>query len=112
MPGRILITGANGYLGAQCIERCALSNAFDVVAVWHSATDRLLARPPAHIRYEQCDLTDPAAVDGLIRRSRVDVILHTAALLPETTAGYTRRAVLSNVLATANLSESAALLGC
>jgi UDP-glucuronate 4-epimerase len=108
MHGTILITGANGYLGAACVARYARTAQREVVAVWHAACDRLSASPPAHVRYEQADLTDARAVDALIERSKPEVILHAAALLSDGAQNYMSRAVRANVLATANLCEAAA----
>lgn len=112
MHGRILITGANGYLGARCVQRCIGFAEREVIAVWHSREDQLPAQPPYHIRYEQCDLTDRSAVEALFSKWKIDAILHTAALLPDNRPSYTRRAVLSNVLATTHLTESASSTGC
>jgi nucleoside-diphosphate-sugar epimerase len=112
MSGRILITGANGYLGAHCVERCASTSEREVVAVWHAGSDRLLATPPSNIHYERCDVTNQAEIDELFRRWKIDKVIHTAALPPDGQPGYIRRAVLSNILATANLVERAADSGC
>ena len=107
MSGRLLITGANGYLGAHCIARYARAGDTEVVAVWHSGRERLLADAPAHVRYVQCDLTHRPEVDALVRRWGVDKVVHAAALLPDTRADYLHRAIQANVVATANLVDAA-----
>ena len=112
MPGRLLVTGANGYLGAHCVARWAQSPSTDIVATWHAGTNRLLADPPSCVHYEPCDLTDPSAVDGLFRRWKIDAVVHTAALLPDEAPNYPERAVALNVAATTHLLERAVGAGC
>jgi UDP-glucose 4-epimerase len=112
MSGAILITGANGYLGSKCIENFARLPDREIVATWHSGTDRLLQPPPSHVHYERSDLTDRAQLRSLLQRWRVQTVIHTAALLPDEGADYLVRAVQANVAATANLAQSAAEEGC
>jgi nucleoside-diphosphate-sugar epimerase len=112
MSGPLLITGANGSLGARCVEKCAQDPTREVVALWHGGRDRLLAKPPSHIRYFQCDLTDRTAVEALFDECRVGAVLHSAGLLADTAPAYMHRAVLANILATANLADCAAEAGC
>ncbi len=111
MSGALLITGANGFLGRRCVERFAQSGK-DVVAVWHNNDSHVGKPDPANIRYERCDLTDSEAVKALFTKLRIESVLHTAAVLLDGKAGFLHRAVLSNVLATANLAEAAADIGC
>lgn len=112
MPGRLLITGANGYLGARCLETCMASPRQEVVAVWHARDDRLPSRPPRHVIYAQCDLADVNAVRELMRRWDIESVIHSAALLTDDGPDYLRRAVASNILATASLAACAAEAGC
>lgn len=112
MSGAILITGANGFLGSHCVERYSQASETEVVAVWQSGNHRLLASPPRHINYVQCDLSDQIAVQALFNKWNIDRVFHAAALLPDGGAEFLRRAVRSNIVATANLVESAAKAGC
>jgi UDP-glucuronate 4-epimerase len=112
IKGRVLITGANGYLGARCVERWARTSEREVVAVWHSASDRMLADPPAPIHYERRDLSDRAQVEELFARWQVEAVVHAAALLPDIKPGFLARAVTTNIVTTANLLECAAGTGC
>lgn len=112
MTGSLLITGANGYLGANCVERLIYSSEREVVATWGTRRDRLLAKPPAHLHYEQCDLTDWAQVNVLFQRWKIHEVIHTAALLPDTKPDFLRRAIQSNIVATAHLVECALNAGC
>jgi nucleoside-diphosphate-sugar epimerase len=112
MSGPILITGANGYLGSHCVEKFARTSEREIVAAWHFGDDRLVAKPPSHVHYEQCDLTDRVQVGALFRRWKIEKVLHAAALLPDGGPDYLPRAVQSNIAATANLVQCAAEGGC
>jgi len=108
----LLVTGANGLLGARCIERYAGVCEQEVVAVWHSKQERLLPAAPVHVHYQRCDLTDKSEVETLFNRWKIERVLHAAALLPDDERGYFARAVRANVAATANLAECARDHGC
>lgn len=108
----LLVTGANSLLGARCVERFARVAGDEILAVWHDGRDRLLSNPPGHVQYERCDLTDRSQVEQLFARSKIERVLHAAALLPDDRPGYLARAVRANVLATADLAECARSHGC
>lgn len=112
MSRRVLITGASGYLGAAAVLDAANRGDTHVVGIWRSGRSRLLAEPPANVRYVQCDLSDGATLRRLFDQSRYDAVVHAAALLPDGQPDYLSRAVRSNVLATAHLVEVAAQSGC
>ena len=61
-PGRILVTGAAGFVGAHLLP--ALSSAF----------------PQAHIDCHPFDVTDEDATLAAVRRSRPDACIHLAAI--------------------------------
>jgi UDP-glucose 4-epimerase len=98
-------TGANGYLGAHCVERWARASTREMVATWHSDREHLVASPPPHLHYEQCDLTDARAVDALFTQWNISDVVHIAALVPDGESHYLRRAVSANVAATAHLVD-------
>jgi dTDP-4-dehydrorhamnose reductase len=70
MAGKLLVTGASGFLGAQlCVQAPA--------AGWTVAgTHR--HRPPAGVRSLALDIRDAAAVAVLVERERPDAVIHTA----------------------------------
>src|SRR6266568_2704884 len=78
---RVLITGASGFIGRHVLLRAPRS--WDVYAVYHRTPglDAFAARHElTNVSAIHCDLTDPADVGGLIRRTGpVDVCLHLAA---------------------------------
>jgi UDP-glucuronate 4-epimerase len=112
MRSRILITGANGYLGSACVSKLARVTTNEVVAVWHAKRDRLMEGQPSHVHYVLCDLTNRSDVEHLFRELEIDTVVHTAALLPESSSEYFHRATLSNIVATENLVDCAATFGC
>lgn len=108
----ILVTGANGLLGARCIAALAKDPAVNVLAVFHRGTERLLANPPPNISYIHCDLVDTRAVRLLFKSRPIDSIVHTAALLQDLYKDCHEKMILANVAATANLSTVALESGC
>jgi UDP-glucuronate 4-epimerase len=108
----VLVTGANGLLGAQCVAALAKDSSYRILAVWHNGSERLYSHPPFNVEYVQCDIADTEAVRQLFAREHVDAVLHTAALLPDASPCYDARAVLVNVAATVNLAAAARDEGC
>jgi dTDP-4-dehydrorhamnose reductase len=66
MTGRILVTGASGYLGGAVYRQAA-------AAGWSVAGTAFTGTAD-----ERLDIRDPAAVRALLRRVRPDVVIHTA----------------------------------
>lgn len=107
---RVLLTGASGFLGTG-LALALIRRGHEVVAF---SADRLLA-PVAHAGVaEICgDVCDTAALEDLMRRHRIQILWHGAAI----TAGAQResrqaaRIMEVNVLATVRLLEAAARSG-
>lgn len=112
MSTRLLLTGANGYLGARCLKRWRNDTELEILAVRYLNANRELTDIPKHIRYATCDLSDAVAVEELCRRWAPQVIIHAAAALPDGQQGYLGRAIRANVNATENLATSGASFGC
>lgn len=72
MPGRILITGASGFLGAYCVETFA-RRGWDVVA-----TGRNVDRYKQAVQAVSCDLLDPNQIPDLVKTARATHLLHLA----------------------------------
>lgn len=112
MTRTVLVTGANGLLGAQCVAALAKDPSYRTLAVWHKGFERLQINQPPNLLYAQCDVSDAEAVRQLFVKEHVDAILHTAALLPDASATYDSKAVLANVAATVNLAAAGRDAGC
>lgn len=81
---RILITGATGFLGSWTIARL-LEGRAHVIATDVSDDYRRLGLlcpdlPEGRVTFRRCDVTDAAALDGLIAETRPTGIIHLAAL--------------------------------
>jgi len=70
MTGKILVTGATGYLGARVAQRAAAAG-WSVVGSYFTAATEAAG--------ERLDIRDAAAVRETMRRVRPDVVVHTAA---------------------------------
>jgi UDP-glucose 4-epimerase len=75
---RVLVTGANGFLGRSVVQALAASSAVDVVV----GTDLRLPEAPAPgAVHEVVDVTDASAVDAAIGRHDVDTVVHLASIV-------------------------------
>lgn len=104
---RLLVTGGSGFIGTPLCRR----------AVEQGASVHAVSRRPRTssdgVRWEAADLTEDAAVQGLVRRLRPDVVLHLAS---EVSGARDRDLVLpmlrANLLAAVNLMVACADAGC
>ncbi|MCV7224553.1 NAD-dependent epimerase/dehydratase family protein [Mycolicibacterium komossense] len=111
MSDAVLVTGAFGLVGTATVERLAADGRHVV------ATDldiepnrRAAAKLPRGVTVRYADLTDPAAVDTLLRDVSPAAIIHLAAVIAPHC--YSRHALAQkvNVGGTANLVATAATL--
>ncbi|MCC7535484.1 MAG: SDR family oxidoreductase, partial [Deltaproteobacteria bacterium] len=73
---RIVVTGANGLVGARIVHRAAERH--QVVAVGRGAPR--FGRPRGDVRYVALDLEDADAIEALVRSERPAAVLHAAAM--------------------------------
>jgi len=74
-PGRVLVTGATGFIGSRVAEVLALRDGWDVRAVVHNPGNASrLARLP--VEMVQADLRDDAAVQRIVQGC--DAVVHCA----------------------------------
>ncbi len=108
MAQRILITGANGFIGSHLCHRLEQEQA-EVHAVYR--TQRPLDEGKA--RWWQADLSDEASVRGLFRDIRPDVIFHLASHVKGApNLEHMLPTFRSNLQSTVNLLTLAAEKGC
>jgi len=78
---KLLLTGASGFIGHNVLLRAPRQ--WEIVAVYHRTpglADFVKTQGLSHVRVEQCDLLDPAAVTTLAGRiGRPDAMLYLAA---------------------------------
>ena len=113
-PGRILVTGAAGFIGSHLVERL-LRDGAEVVGVDDLSTGKLanlaLASEHPSFRFVEQDITS-AAFRDLVRDVRPDAVLHLAAQMD------VRKSVADplhdshvNVVGTVNVLEAAVRAG-
>ncbi len=96
---KILITGANGFLG-QHLCLFLLDKGYDIIA-----TGRGICRVPSkHLLYRQCELTESKEIALLLNMHQPTVIIHTAAMSkPDECNADKALCIKANVEATKNL---------
>jgi UDP-glucose 4-epimerase len=108
MGQKILITGASGFIGSHLCERL-LDEEAEVHAVYRTQV------PPADSRanWWRADLSDEAAVRGLFRDIRPDIIFHLASFVKGApNLEHVLPTFRSNLQSTINLLTLAAETGC
>ncbi len=75
---KVLVTGSNGFIGKHWIDQLQSMGAV-VVATGSGAVRRDLQAVPG-LSYRSLDITDPKAVNDLLRSEHPDAILHAAAI--------------------------------
>jgi dTDP-4-dehydrorhamnose reductase len=105
---KILVTGANGFLG-QHLTLYLSSKGFDVVA---SGRGNCKIPPRGNFDYQVLELTDKQAIDRVVLTVQPDIIVHTAAMSkPDECDRKRGECILNNVTVTACLVEAAKAAG-
>jgi nucleoside-diphosphate-sugar epimerase len=76
MP-RVLITGGNGFLGSHVAQALAAREDVELVV----AADLRTGTPREHVLDETLDVTEAAAIAPVLRRHRIDTVVHLAAIV-------------------------------
>lgn len=105
-PILVLVTGAQGFLG-RAVSRTLRETGYRVVELDCKAPTSTTAGVTA----VQCDITNKKELQAILDRTRVDSIVHLAAVLPTAAQRDPVRATQVNVAGSLNLLELAAQLG-
>ena len=97
-----LVTGGTGVLGAEVV-RALLARGQPLIAVSARGDSAMLGELRGQVPLERCDIRDAARLEHLIRRTRAELVIHLAALMPATCRERPAEAVEVNVAATAGL---------
>jgi dTDP-4-dehydrorhamnose reductase len=100
---KILITGANGFLGQHLV--LYLSQSFDVIA---SGKSICRIEEQQNFSYEPIDLTDKASIVSLVEKIKPTIIIHNAAMSkPDECENNKQACLANNVTATQFLIDAA-----
>jgi nucleoside-diphosphate-sugar epimerase len=103
----ILLTGGTGCIGSTLVGQLAARNPARIVSVSRGVTDRWPRWPS--VEYRHADVTDAAALAGLTRQVRPDIVFHVAAQRsPALAETEVHRTVSVNTLGTRNVLAAAA----
>ena len=83
----VLITGGVGFLGTSIVEATREQQPEWDITVLDINLPKI---PKANIAYEIGDVTDLASVTAIVDRTKPDVIIHTAGIVPELAGRYGR----------------------
>ena len=84
----VLITGGVGFLGTFIVETASAQHLeWDITVL----DLNLPKNPKANIAYEIGDVTDLASVTGIVEKTKPNVVIHTAGLVPELAGRYGRK---------------------
>lgn len=104
----VLVTGAFGLVGSETVRQLA-ADGTAVVATDLDIPDnqKKAAKLPAGVTVRYADLTDPAAVDALLKQVAPSAVIHLAAIIPPLCFARRGLARKVNVDAVANLLRAA-----
>lgn len=78
MSVRVLITGGAGFLGTRVAEALATRSDVELVV---AADVRKPHQPVAGVSFEDCDVTLPDSLPPLLKRHRINAVVHLAAIV-------------------------------
>ncbi|MCF6409154.1 NAD-dependent epimerase/dehydratase family protein [Pseudalkalibacillus salsuginis] len=100
---RILITGASGFTGVHAVK---LAHQSELKVICTSRSPQ----PSSPIPFKQCDLTDYAQIEGIIKSAKPHYVLHLAGFNDARRSWETPHTCLeNNILGTLNLLEAVRL---
>ncbi|MFC2021617.1 NAD-dependent epimerase/dehydratase family protein [Chloroflexota bacterium] len=107
----ILVTGGTGFLGANVVRLLA-EQGRDIVAydVLPPAPASVFADVIDHVKVEIGNVTDLSHVLHVIKRNKVEGIIHTAAIVTGAANAHPLEALQVNIIGSANMLEAARIM--
>jgi dTDP-4-dehydrorhamnose reductase len=106
---RILVTGGNGLLGTKVIQQSLARTDVEIVSTSRAECQNAYL---GEFRFSRLDVTEPDAVNRVIRESGPDVVIHTAAMTNVDSCETNRdEAWASNVLGTEHVARACREIG-
>lgn len=113
MRQRLLITGANSFIGTALLERLAISNEYDIIATYRHNIHAMMKHPPKTISFQPCDLAIQEDINALFAQHSFDAVVHLAASIPKPGEDdFPSTADRDNISSTDNLLTAAKNVGC
>lgn len=108
---RVLITGANGFVGANLVKRM-LDRGHEVHCISRSGlADWRLAEEARNFSIHRCDLLDQQEIARVVHRVAADWIFHLATYGGNESENDPQRIIATNVSGTVNIALAAADVG-
>ena len=107
---RVLITGATGAVGGMVVRE-HLKHGDTPIGYDLSADFRFMGDVAGKFEFVQGDVLDLPRIMDIMKRHRVEAIVHAAAVLPDPATANPYAAVQVNIVGTANMVEAARFSG-
>ncbi|MCW2279263.1 NAD-dependent epimerase/dehydratase family protein [Heliophilum fasciatum] len=109
---KVLVTGANGFIGAHLARRLVQENAQVAVSVRESSDVWRLDEIKADIDIHKVDLRDFSAVENCIKQTKPDFIFHVGAYGVDSRQKEYLTAANTNIIGTMNMINATKSTGC
>nr|WP_304220166.1 NAD(P)-dependent oxidoreductase [Fredinandcohnia onubensis] len=109
---RVLITGANGFIGSHVVQRMVQEEALVSVLVRESSDLWRIEEYKKDIDIHLVDLRDSSAIDKIVKQIKPDFIFHVGAYGVDSRQKDYFTAASTNIMGTMNLLNSVKDIGC
>lgn len=110
---KVLITGANGFLGSHLVESFAEDSELSILGIYHRKREKLPSRCSVGFSYQQVELANRENTYEIFKNNSVEAVVHTAASIStRSDSNYIVEALENNVRSQANLVSAAIDYGC